>query len=74
MNLRFDDDIKINLAADPGTCPASELSGKTIAQAYEQCGPGADGNPAARATPTCRAAGNVSGVGSTTARGSTPAR
>ena len=42
--FRYDDDVALNLAGIP-TCPSSELSGKNIAQAYEQCGPGADGNP-----------------------------
>ena len=43
VKLQFDDDITFNLAGIP-TCPAAELTGKTIAQAYEQCGPGADGS------------------------------
>ena len=44
VNLKFDQDIKLNLAAVPGTCTAASLSGDTIATAYEQCGPGAGGS------------------------------
>ena len=45
MKLQFDEQIALNLTGIP-TCPASELLGKNIAAAWEQCGPGADGNPA----------------------------
>jgi hypothetical protein len=62
--VRYDDDGRINLAGIP-TCPASELSGKNIAQAYEQCGPGADGSPASEGNAYLSAAGNVSGMAST---------
>ena len=44
MQVRFEDDIAFNLAAIPA-CPASELTGMNMAQAWEQCGPGADGSP-----------------------------
>jgi hypothetical protein len=62
--LRFDDNIRLNLTGIP-TCPASELTGKNIAAAYEQCGPGADGNPASEGNAYLSPAGNVSGFGST---------
>jgi hypothetical protein len=62
--LRFDDNIRLNLQGIP-TCPSSELAGKTIAAAYEQCGPGADGNPASEGNAFLSPAGNVSGIGST---------
>jgi hypothetical protein len=42
--LRFDDDIALNLSGIP-TCPSSELVDKDIREAWEQCGPGADGSP-----------------------------
>ena len=58
----------LNLAGVPGTCPPSELSGKNIAQAYEQCGPGADGiRPRGQRLPV--AGGQRQRVGSTTVRG-----
>ncbi len=62
--LRFDDDIKVNLATVPGTCTAAQLSGDTIAQAYAQCGPGTGGS-----NTYLSPAGNVSGVGSTVVAG-----
>ena len=64
VTLRFDDDIKVNLATVPGTCTAAQLSGDTIAQAYAQCGPGAGGS-----NTYLSPAGNVSGVGSTVIAG-----
>ena len=64
VNLRFDDDIALNLAGIP-SCPAAEVLGKNISQAYEQCGPGADGNPPSEGNAFLSAAGNVSGIGST---------
>jgi hypothetical protein len=64
VTLRFDDDIRLNLAGIP-TCPASELAGKNIAAAWEQCGPGADGSPASEGNAFLSPAGNVSGFGST---------
>ena len=64
VNLRFDDDIALNLAGIP-SCPSSELTGKNISRAYEQCGPGADGNPPSEGNAFLSAAGNVSGLGST---------
>jgi hypothetical protein len=62
--LRFDQNIALDLTGIP-SCPASELSGKTIAQAYEQCGPGADGSPPSEGNAYLSAAGNVSGIAST---------
>jgi hypothetical protein len=71
--LRFDDDILLNLAGPPAipTCPASELTGKNIAQAWEQCGPGADGNPPSEGNAylSMGVGPNVSGVASTTGAG-----
>ena len=64
MNLKFDDDIALNLTGIP-SCPSSELTGKNISAAYEQCGPGADGNPASEGNAFLSPAGNVSGLGST---------
>ncbi len=64
VTLRFDDDIAINLAGLP-SCPSSELTGRNISAAYEQCGPGADGNPPSEGNAFLSAAGNVSGIGST---------
>jgi hypothetical protein len=64
VNLKFDDDIALNLAGIP-SCPSSELTGKNIAAAYEQCGPNADGNPTSEGNAYLSAPGNVSGLGST---------
>ena len=64
VTLRFDDDIALNLSGIP-VCPSSELTGKNMAAAYEQCGPNADGNPASEGNAYLSAAGNVSGLGST---------
>jgi hypothetical protein len=64
VTLRFDQNIALNLAGIP-TCPASELSGKSVAQAYEQCGPGADGSPPSEGNAYLSAPGNVSGIAST---------
>jgi hypothetical protein len=61
VTLKFDQDIKFNLAAVPGTCTSATLSGKTIQQAYNLCGPGPGGSNTYLSAP-----GNVSGVGSTT--------
>ena len=47
--LRFDDDIKVNMATVPGICTADQLERRLLAAAYAQCGPG----PVA-ATPICR--------------------
>jgi hypothetical protein len=64
--LRFDDDGQINLSGIPA-CPASELTGKNIRQAWEQCGPGADGTPASEGNAYLSTGlGNqVSGIAST---------
>ena len=64
VTLRFDNDIALNLTGIP-VCPSSELTGKNMAAAYEQCGPNADGNPASEGNAYLSAAGNVSGLGST---------
>ena len=64
VNLKFDDDIALNLSGIP-SCPSSELTGKNIKDAYEQCGPNADGTPASEGNAYLSAAGNVSGLGST---------
>jgi hypothetical protein len=68
IQLRFDDNIALNLSRIP-SCPSAELNGKNIAQAYEQCGPGADGHPASEGNAYLSPAGSVSGYGSTTASG-----
>jgi hypothetical protein len=44
VTVRFDDDGQLNYGGIP-TCAPSEVAGDTIGQAWEQCGPGADGNP-----------------------------
>jgi hypothetical protein len=62
--VRYDDDGQVNLAGIP-TCPASELNGKNIAQAFEQCGPGADGNPASEGNAYLSSPNAVSGIAST---------
>ena len=62
--VRYDDDGQLNLSAVPGTCTAATLSGKTIQQAYNVCGPGPGGSNTYLSAP-----GNVSGVGSTTVTG-----
>jgi hypothetical protein len=64
LTLRFDDDLAVNLAGIP-TCPATEVQTMNIAQAYEQCGPGADGSPASEGNALLSPAGNVSGIAST---------
>jgi len=64
VNLKFDQDIKLDMAAVAGTCSAATLSGKTIQQAYNACGPGPGGS-----NTYLSPAGNVSGVGSTTVTG-----
>jgi len=64
VKLAFDNDIAINLAGIP-SCPSSELTGKNIKAAYEQCGPNADGNPPSEGNAYLSAPGNVSGLGST---------
>ena len=64
VNLKFDDDIALNLAGIP-SCPSSELTGKNISAAYEQCGPNADTSPPTEGNAFLSAAGNVSGLGST---------
>jgi hypothetical protein len=64
VNLRFDDNISLNLAGIPA-CPAVEVAGKTVAQAWEQCGPGADGSPASEGNAYMSPPTAVSGYGST---------
>jgi hypothetical protein len=63
VDLRFDDDIFLSLGTIP-VCSPSELTSKTIAQAYEQCGPGADGNPPSEGNAFLSPPGNVSGIAS----------
>jgi len=64
--VEYDDAGTQNLTGIP-TCPASELAGKNIAQAWEQCGPGADGNPASEGNAylSTGLGAQVSGIGST---------
>jgi hypothetical protein len=64
VTLRFDDNIALNLNGIPA-CPAVEVAGKTVAQAYEQCGPGADGSPASEGNAYLSPPTAVSGYGST---------
>ena len=64
VTLRFDDDLKVNLAAVAGTCTAASLTGDTIQQAYNQCGPGPGGS-----NTYLSPAGNTSGVASTVVAG-----
>jgi hypothetical protein len=61
LTLRFDDKIEFNLAGIP-VCFPGEVSGKTIAQAWEQCGPGADGTPASEGNAYLSGTANVSGI------------
>jgi hypothetical protein len=42
VSLLFDNDIKVSLSGIPA-CTAGFTAGTTIAQAWERCGPGADG-------------------------------
>jgi hypothetical protein len=67
VDLSFDNDIAINLAGIPA-CPASELTGKNVAAAWEQCGPGADGTPASEGNAylSTGLGAQVSGIGSST--------
>jgi hypothetical protein len=44
VRLRFDDDMRVNLAGIPA-CTATFGGSTTIAQAWERCGPGADTAP-----------------------------
>jgi len=66
VTLRFDDDIKLNLNGIPA-CPAAEVTGKNVAAAWEQCGPGADTNPPTEGNAylSTGLGANVSGFGST---------
>jgi hypothetical protein len=72
VTLRFDDDIRLNLKGIPA-CPASEVAGDNISQAYEQCGPNADRNPANEGNAFLSPRGNVSGLGSTVPPGNVTA-
>jgi hypothetical protein len=65
--LSFDNDIALNLTGIPA-CPTTELTGKSIAAAWEQCGPGADGSPASEGNAylSTGLGANVSGLGSST--------
>jgi hypothetical protein len=66
VDLSFDNDIALNLTGI-ASCPSSELTGKTVAAAWEQCGPGADGNPASEGNAylSTGLGSQVSGIGST---------
>jgi len=66
VKLQFDENIALNLAGIP-SCPSSELVNKNLAQAWEQCGPGADGSPASEGNAylSTGLGNNVSGLGST---------
>jgi hypothetical protein len=68
--LRFDDHGSINLSGIPA-CPSSELVGKNVAQAWEQCGPGADGTPSSEGNAflSTGLGNNVSGIASTVPNG-----
>jgi hypothetical protein len=61
--LKFDERIAFSLAGIP-VCSTGELSGKNIAQAWEQCGPGADGVPASEGNAYLSPPANVSGIAS----------
>jgi hypothetical protein len=63
----YDDAGVQNLTGIP-LCPASELTGKNLKDAWEQCGPGADGNPVSEGNAYLSTGlGNqVSGIASTT--------
>ena len=65
VKLQFDENIALDLAGIP-SCPASELVNKNVAQAWEQCGPGADGSPASEGNAylSTGLGNNVSGLGS----------
>ena len=69
--VRYDDNGRINLSGIP-TCPASELVGMNVSEAWEQCGPGADGNPGSEGNAYLSTGlGNqVSGIASTIPNGS----
>jgi hypothetical protein len=66
VTVRYDDAGVQNLTGIP-LCPSSELTGKTIAAAWEQCGPGADGSPASEGNAylSTGLGAQVSGIGST---------
>jgi hypothetical protein len=66
VKLQFDENIALNLTGI-ASCPAAEVIGKNIAQAWEQCGPGADGSPASEGNAylSTGLGNNVSGIGST---------
>jgi hypothetical protein len=68
--VRYDDAGTINLTGIP-SCPASELVNKNVAQAWEQCGPGADGNPSSEGNAylSTGLGQNVSGIASTIPNG-----
>jgi hypothetical protein len=68
--VRYDDAGTINLTGIP-SCPASELVNKNVAQAWEQCGPGADGNPVSEGNAylSTGLGNNVSGIASTIPNG-----
>jgi hypothetical protein len=65
--VRYDDAGVQNLTGIPA-CPSTELTGKNIAAAWEQCGPGADGSPASEGNAylSTGLGANVSGIASST--------
>ncbi|HXF00280.1 MAG TPA: hypothetical protein VN458_08020 [Solirubrobacterales bacterium] len=68
--VKYDDAGTINLAGIP-SCPSSELVNKNVSQAWEQCGPGADGSPASEGNAylSTGLGNNVSGIASTIPNG-----
>jgi hypothetical protein len=70
VDLSFDNDVTLNLTGI-AACPSSELTGKNIAQAWEQCGPGADGSPASEGNAylSTGLGAQVSGIASTVPNG-----
>jgi hypothetical protein len=70
VKLQCDEQIALNLTGIP-SCPASEVIGKNIAQAWEQCGPGADGSPSSEGNAylSTGLGAQVSGLGSTIPNG-----
>jgi hypothetical protein len=70
VDLSFDNDVALNLTGI-AACPSAELTGKTIAAAWEQCGPGADGSPASEGNAylSTGLGAQVSGIASTVPNG-----
>jgi len=70
VTVLYDDAGTQNLTGIP-TCPAAELTGKNVSEAWEQCGPGADGSPASEGNAylSTGLGNNVSGIASTVPNG-----